>query len=372
MKKQISTFVICALFGLTSASIQAADIYVSQSGSDTNPGTSDKPLASLAAAQNMARKAVGSEAVTVHVADGIYYLPETLIFTAEDSGTEMNPVVYKAVNEGGAVLSGGSKLDLDWSPCKNGIFQATTPAGLDIDQLFINGKNQRMARYPNSDASKKTEAYQGYAADAFSKERAANWADPTGGYIHAMHSKRWGGYHYLITGKDAKGEVTYEGGWQNNRQLGMHQDFRMVENIFEELDAPGEWFHNAKTSTLYYKPEPGTDLSNAAVEVVRLRHLIEFRGSQSNPVKHITLQGFVVRHAARTFMDTKEPMLRSDWAIYRGGAYFLTGTRTHSDSGHRVRSSWRQRGFCQQLQSQHIGEGLPHSRLRCQRRLFRW
>ena len=25
-------------------------------------------------------------------------------------------------------------------------------------------------------------------------------------------------------------------------------------------------------------------------------------------------------------MDTKEPMLRSDWAIYRGGAFMLTGT----------------------------------------------
>lgn len=29
-----------------------------------------------------------------------------------------------------------------------------------------------------------------------------------------------------------------EGGWQNNRQLGIHPDNRMVENIFEELDAP--------------------------------------------------------------------------------------------------------------------------------------
>ena len=60
--------------------------------------------------------------------------------------------------------------------------------------------------------------------------------------------------------------------------------------------------------------------------MVRLQHLIEFQGSVEAPVKFITLQGFVVRHAARTFMDTKEPLLRSDWAIYRGGAFFLTGT----------------------------------------------
>ena len=120
-----------------------------------------------------------------------------------------------------------------------------------------------------------------------------------------MHSSRWGGYHYRITGKDAKGEVTYEGGWQNNRQMGMHKSYRMVENIFEELDAPGEWFHNTKTSTLYYMPAPGVDLAKAKLEVVRLRHLVEFQGSQKSPVKFIKLQGFTLRHTARTFMDCK-------------------------------------------------------------------
>ncbi len=307
--------------------VQALDLYVSPAGSDAFVGTTqEKPVASLAKARDLARPYAAKKAVTVHVADGVYYLPETLTFASQDSGSEKNPVVYKADNEGGAVLSGGSKLELNWTSYKDGIFQAKTPQGLEVDQLFINETAQRMARYPNYDPKKKTAAYQGYSADAFSSERAANWADPTGGYIHAMHVHQWGGYHYRITGKDAKGEVTYEGGWQNNRQMGMHKDFRMVENIFEELDAPGEWFHNAKTSTLYYMPSAGVDLSDAKVEVVRLRHLIELQGTQADPVKFITLQGFTVRHAARTFMDCKEPLLRSDWAIYRGGAFLLTGT----------------------------------------------
>ena len=106
----------------------------------------------------------------------------------------------------------------------------------------------------------------------------------------------------------------------------MHKDYRMVENIFEELDAPSEWFHDSKSSTLYFHPAEGADLANASVEVVRLRHLIELQGSEENPVKFLTFQGFVVRHSARTFMDTKEPMVRSDWTIYRGGAMLLTGT----------------------------------------------
>lgn len=316
----------CSVLLLIQASSFSADFYVSPNGIDANSGSESEPLASFAAARNAARKYVGKEAVTVHVADGTYYLPATLVFTPEDSGSKDHPVLYAAQTEGGAVLSGGSELKLSWEPHEAGIFKAQTPAGLQIDQLFIDGRNQRMARYPNYDASKKAEPYQGFAGDAFAKERAANWADPTGGYIHAMHRAGWGGYHYLITGKGDDGEVTYEGGWQNNRRMGMHQDHRMAENIFEELDAPGEWFHNANKSTLYYKPEPDTDLSKVKVEVVRLRHLIEFQGSAKSPVKFITLQGFTVRHAARTFMDCKEQLLRSDWAIYRGGAFVLTGT----------------------------------------------
>ncbi len=315
---------------LCGLSAHAADLHVSPTGKDGNPGTYAAPFNHLAAARDAARRFAGKEAVTIHVADGLYYLPETLVFTHSDSGTEKFPVIYQAVNEGKAVLSGGLKLDLKWESLADGIFKSTTPAGLAIDQLFIDGGRQRMARYPNFDSQKTTDAYQGFSADAFSNERAAKWADPAGGYIHAMHAHRWGGYHYRITGKNPDGSVAYEGGWQNNRQMGMHEKFRMVENIFEELDAPGEWFHNAKTHTLYFKPETGMDLAKVNVEVVRLRHLVEFKGSSNKPAKHITLKGFTYRHAARTFMDTKEPLLRSDWTIYRGGAVLLTGTENVS------------------------------------------
>lgn len=325
MKKHIS-ILFCLFVGSFFSTAYALDIYVSNEGADSNKGTANKPLATFAAAQKMARTYTGKELVTIYFRDGVYYLPKTVVFTSKDSGSEKYPIIYRAQNEGKSVLSGGIKLALTWSPYQNGIYQAKTPKGIAIDQVFVDGLNQRMARYPNYDATKKTAAYQGYAADAFSKERAATWKNPKGGYIHAMHSKRWGGYHYIITGKKGNGEIAYEGGWQNNRQLGMHKDYRMVENIFEELDAPGEWFHDEEKQILYYKPEISTNLETAKVEVVQLKELIDFQGNIKHPVKHITLQGFVVKHAARTFMDTKEPMVRSDWTIYRGGAFKLTGT----------------------------------------------
>ena len=106
--------------------------------------------------------------------------------------------------------------------------------------------------------------------------------------------------------------------------MGMNER-RFVENIFEELDAPGEWFLDRKTSTLYFYPPAGVDLAKATIEAVRLRHLVEFRGSEQSPVRFVTLKGLTFRHAARTFMENREPLLRSDWTTYRGGAVFFNG-----------------------------------------------
>lgn len=321
-------FCVIPLPLLFAASLHAADgpglnLHLSPAGNDANPGTAAQPLATLAAAQRAARSAVAKKPVTVWVHAGTYYLPETVRFTAEDSGTAEARVVYATAPGEQPVISGGARLQLDWKPFRDGVFQAKTPAGLAMDQLFVNGRRQHMARYPNYDPDGRQ--FNGSAADAIAPPRVARWSDPAGGYIHAMHEALWGDMHWRILGKKADGALEYEGGWQNNRPSSMHPEFRFVENIREELDAPGEWFHDAKTDTLFFFPPVGTDLKTAMVEVVRLRHLIEFNGSQAKPVKFITLRGLTFRHAARTFMDNREPLLRSDWTTYRGGAVMFNG-----------------------------------------------
>lgn len=302
----------------------AEDYYIAPDGRDSNPGTAERPFQSITRAQAEVRRntALGNRPVTVYLKGGTYYLDAPIRFTDEDSGTSEAPVTYKAVESEEVIISGGVKLSLTWEPYKNGIFQAEVPEDMVIDQLFMNGIRQPMARYPNLDPT--VRVYNGFSADAFSPERAAGWADPAGGYIHAMHRHRWGGYHYVITGKDSDGSVTFEGGWQNNRQMGMHEKHRFVENIFEELDAPDEWFHDRNTNTLYYFPREGVDLSTATFEAAGLKHLVEIQGNRHNPVRGIHLEGFTFRHTARTFMETKEPLLRSDWTIYRGGAVVVT------------------------------------------------
>ena len=331
------SFVVCLAMQLTFAISSSpadgaggcsanTDIVVSPEGNDAASGTAQEPVASLQRAQVMVRSALAQgQSATVTLRGGVYRLRETLVFTQEDSGTAEAPVLWQASTGQKVVVSGGTLLNLRWEPYRDGIFRARVPAEFASDQLFVNGVCQHMARYPNYDPQQRI--MNGYAADCISIERAARWADPAGGYIHAMHSHLWGDYHYRITGKNADGTLRYEGGWQNNRQMGMHAEYRYVENIFEELDSPGEWYHDANSHTLYFYPPPGTDLDNAVVETVRLRHLIEFRGSEVSPVAHITLRGITFTQTARTFMDNREPLMRSDWTTYRGGALFLDGAQ---------------------------------------------
>jgi hypothetical protein len=319
----------CALIGIIlflfcSSAYAKVEFFVSPDGNDTNPGTLESPFASLEhARQAVANRTDYSEPVTVFLAGGTYYLPDTLVFKEADSGTKDSPVTYTAVTGQTPVISGGQKLKLVWSHYKNGIMQAKVPPGTTADQLFVNGKRQIMARYPNFDPN--AAQFNGTASDAFSASRASRWSDPNGGFMHAMHSARWGDMHYLITGKDANGNMTYVGGWQNNRRSQPHRQYRFVENIMEELDAPGEWFLNTKTSTIYFYPPADINLDTAAIEIVRLRHLIEFRGTQEKPVRFITLREITFSHTVRTFMDNKEPLLRSDWTTYRGGVIFFNG-----------------------------------------------
>jgi hypothetical protein len=307
----------------STASLRAASYFVAPSGSDSNPGTRTRPFATLQRAQQAARQEAGHEPVTVFLRGGTYYLPDTLKFTAADSGTEAAPVVYQAYKGEQPVLSGGFLLHPQWELYKDGILRTAVPAGVHTDQLFVNGVRQVLARYPDFDPNQPI--FNGFAADAFSAARAKHWADPRGGFMHAMHTDLWGDFSYVIAGKDAKGDLTYEGGWQNNRPAPMHNTYRFVEGIFEELDAPGEWFLDDKTHTLYFYPPAGLDLTQARVEGMRLRHLVEFDGSERQPVRFVTLKGLTFRHALRTFMLTQEPLLRSDWAIYRGGAVLLHG-----------------------------------------------
>jgi hypothetical protein len=297
-------------------------LYVSQNGSDSNPGTRAKPYISLKKAVEAARDIKGP--VTIKLSGGSHYLSQPVVFTARDARENSAPLTITSEDGQKVTVSGGIHLkNLEWKQYKNGMWQAAVTGEPVFDQLFVNGKLQKMARYPNYDPSARFLG--GTSADAISTDRAAKWKSPQGGYVLALHRSEWGDFHYLVTGKNEKNELTMEGGWQNNRRMGMHEKHRFVENIFEELDTANEWYYDKSSHTLYYYPPNGLDIKTAKFETPQLAHLFEFRGTEGAPVKNIHISGLTITQTTRTFMQNKEPLLRSDWTIYRGGAILFDG-----------------------------------------------
>ena len=209
-------------------------LYVSLKGNDAGSGTRKNPFATIHKAVEAARKTRGP--VIIKLFGGTYYLTRTVEFTSADARKANEPLTITPVENQKVIISGGTSLQhLNWKEYKNGIWQATIRQDLIFDELFVNGQLQRMARYPNFDSTARFLG--GTAADAVGKERAARWKSPEGGYVHALHRSEWGDFHYLITGKNNKNELALEGGWQNNRRMGMHENIGLLK-IFLKNSTP--------------------------------------------------------------------------------------------------------------------------------------
>ena len=177
------------------------------------------------------------------------------------------------------------------------------------------------ARYPNFDAQ--AVVLNGYAADALSPERVKRWQNPAGGVVQALHENRWGGVQVPILGKNPDGSLIFGEGVGNNRPSKPHPKYRYVENIFEELDAAGEWYMDVGTSTLYFMPPPDIDLREATVAVSGAARLVDIQGDSHSPVRYVRISGLTVGHTGASFLQSTEPLLRSDWMMAREAAIYL-------------------------------------------------
>ncbi|GAA3650147.1 PDZ domain-containing protein [Flavivirga jejuensis] len=322
MRRLSVLLVILTVFVSCATKPNTVEMYVSEHGVENSDGTKEKPFASIEAAINKATelKSTNTQAhIVIHVLPGVYRLTKAITIPASLSGLTIKGTSASEVTIKGSVL-----LNSQWKPYNDTIYVTHVAENSDFDQLVINGQPQILARYPNYNEA--AQYWQGYAADAISKERIASWKKPEGTYFHALHNGKWGGFHYKITGVNEDGTAILEGGHQNNRNSKPHAKYRMVERVFEELDSPGEWFLDRENDKLYYWPVKGVTLNNSKIEVSALKDLIRVVGTLENPVKDINISGIKFENTKRTLMEEYEPLLRSDWSIYRGGALFFEGT----------------------------------------------
>ncbi|MBF8294233.1 MAG: Beta helix protein, partial [Bacteroidetes bacterium] len=96
--------------------VQAQQLFVSPTGDDSNPGTSEKPFRTLERARAAVRvyhrttPASNRQPFTVWLRGGTYHLTQTFELTRDDSGVPGAPVTYAAYEHESVRLSGGMTL----------------------------------------------------------------------------------------------------------------------------------------------------------------------------------------------------------------------------------------------------------------------
>ena len=323
------------------------DVYVSTKGKDENNGSKGNPVLTLPKALQIVQPFAGKEPVHIWIEQGDYHIGETILLDEQFSGTKECPLVISSLPGHKVRIKGSVQLnELVWKKYKDEIFQTQLPDNSDFNQLFVNDTRQIRARFPNYDyenplrggkgyqfvtggSNHRLDTWFGFDPEKFTKKE---WKNPEPGIVHAFQSHNWGNMMYRIKGLDREENKVLlgEGGWQLQRDHGIgtgrgSSSPFYVENIFEELDVPGEWFFDKNTSTLYYYPFEDTNLQKAQIEVAVLKDLIQIKGNSDKPVQYITINGLEFTQSKTTFMEKYEPLARGDWAIHRGGAVFMEG-----------------------------------------------
>ena len=318
-KKTIVILLVCLLaFSFTacgnnnnSITSTTTQIYVSVQGSDSNSGeSSDKPLATLAAARDKVRalnKDMRGDMI-VHVGDGLYMQTETLAFDERDAATNGYKIVYKAENRGKAVVSGMKTLARGWTvhDAEKGIYKLAYGSEIDTRQLYADGKRATRARY-DVDLSKDTFRFQGDSITSAGMYTNMDWLKDCKNQsgMEFVFKVLWTAPRTLAAEIKELGGETFiqmqQPYWKyaNNKMstsvinaVGKTNDAQRklwyIENVYEFLDDEGEWYLDKTGAidgtpyTFYYKPAAGKNVNDIQFEIPMLEQLMRIEGSSVN------------------------------------------------------------------------------------------
>ena len=299
----------------------AFTIYISPQGNDHNPGTRDKPLASLQAACDKARSLrksqVLNEPVVIQVAPGTYMLSAPFLLTAADAGTERSPLIIRGQAGAETVFTGGKQLP-SFKRISDKLWEADIPDiaeyGGAFEQLYVNGQRAVRARTPNEGSfykvmrTKETVITPGgrFAKQASEKivvqpgdiswMQALKGDDTSDVVITFYHNWDITRKHpQRISIEDTALYLTGEGMKPWN-PINEHSIY-MAENAKAFLDAPGEWFLD-RSGKLYYIPRAGETIGHTAATAPVLEQFIVLKGEAGKPVQHIRFENIAFRYAA--------------------------------------------------------------------------
>ncbi|TLS51878.1 hypothetical protein FE782_13305 [Paenibacillus antri] len=317
-----------------------ADFYVSLEGNDAWSGTSnepnesgtDGPFRTLERAQSAVREAIAdgmTADVVVEVRGGTYALDETLSFGPADSGRDGFDVIYRGAPGERAALSAGERITA-WSTTDGVVYAANVGTDRPFDTMYENDRRSVKARYPNQGLPR--EGYQrtiGYQTSSPKRKFGFQAGDiPALADIGQLEAVVWPGGPSGEANwqRDEKKVVSID---EANRIVTLDSDTSYeigpgsryyVQNHPALLDAPGEFYLDKASGTLFYRPYR-LPIEEQTIVVPRLGRVLGFVGaSEANPVEHIVWDGIDVAYG-----DSKSDSMSRD---IDDGAIYMTNARS--------------------------------------------
>jgi len=317
----LSLFLMAALnFYGYEAKQQPCFFYVAINGNDNWSGTlaepnkrgTDGPFATLNRVREAIRQLKNAgqfkKALTVMVRGGTYFISEPFILRPEDSGTEEYPITYMAYPGEKPILSAGRKI-VGWQPVNNHLWQVELPevkAGeFYFSQFFVNGERRRRARIPD-------ESYYNVFGPAFPKNLDDDKNKIAFQYKSGDINKSWDNLEdaevvvlqhwtearlHIFEIDQENSLITFTGG--SKRPLTWSNGY-YIENIFEGLTKPGDWYLNRETGILYYWPMPDEDMTKVEAIAPAVEQLVRFEGNvdANEFVQYVVFRGFTFSYTS--------------------------------------------------------------------------
>ncbi|MBD3275158.1 MAG: hypothetical protein GF372_07600, partial [Candidatus Marinimicrobia bacterium] len=302
---------VCSLF-FTFNVYADVTLYIAPTGDDEASGMSiDQAFVSLNRAFDEVRTLQAAfdepEAITINVRGGQYDLQEPVILTPEHSGTQEAPVVVQNYQDEKPVISGG-KVITGWKEGKNGVWttriREVRRGNWDFRQLYVNGELRRRARIPNEgflrvaghpDGGPDIHYHSNIQRFQFHEgDIKPDWTNLDDVEVIVYHF--WTDSHLPIESIDTDSNIVK---FKHKAGKVFTDDFSddgaryIVENVYEGLDTPGEWYLNKKTGVLSYIPMEGENMETAEVIAPVIPEFIRFEGEplERKYVEHIYFQG---------------------------------------------------------------------------------
>jgi hypothetical protein len=267
------------------------EYWVSTTGNDADPGTNEKPFATLERACDALRelKKAGyiRSRATVWLSGGLYWMGKTFTLDEQDSGTAEAPVVYRSTPGQKAHLVGGRQFpsaafkpvmstetlnrlapsahgmvmqadlkalgitDYGRLTHRGGIERNILPAALE---LFFNDRPMPLARWPNWDYVTIAAVPEGPKGERFLYEgdRPKRWGRTNDIWVYGYFNwNRCDTYEKVAAIDTEKCEITTREP-HDYRGYKAGQRIRFL-NLLEELDEPGEWYleHRLYKDTMF-------------------------------------------------------------------------------------------------------------------------